>query len=273
MQFVEPAPIGPSASGRDRGLRGRVAIVTGAANGIGRATAKAFSDEGTAVIIADINEPVGRNVADDIRRSGGDALYVRTDTSDMDSVSAMVRAAAKEFGRVDILVNGAAEFIMRGLDASRDQWRRVTDVNIMGYAFCANAASAEMDKSGGGSIVNIGSISGFIAQRGYLTYNATKGAVAEMTRCMALDLAPLNIRVNAVCPATVWTERTEQYMREHHSMGREDVDKDPNYGGKHMLMRTADPFEIAWPIVFLASSDASFITGENLMVDGGYCAQ
>jgi dihydroanticapsin dehydrogenase len=129
-----------------------------------------------------------------------------------------------------------------------------------------------MRKQGGGAIVNLGSISSFIAQPGFLTYNATKGAIAQMTRCMALDLAPDHIRVNAVCPGTVWSPIVERLSGEK-GLDRAAAEKHPDYGGSHMIQRLVEPQEIAKAILFLASSDASFITAENLMVDGGYIAR
>ncbi len=125
---------------------------------------------------------------------------------------------------------------------------------------------------GGGAIVNLSSISSFIAQPQIVTYNATKAAIANMTRCMALDLAPDNIRVNAVAPGAVWTQIVQQRTREA-GMDRAAADKDPTWGGAHMIQRIAEPREIAYAILFLASDEASFITAENLMVDGGYTAK
>jgi dihydroanticapsin dehydrogenase len=129
-----------------------------------------------------------------------------------------------------------------------------------------------MRKLGGGAIVNLGSISSFIAQPQFVTYNATKAAIANMTRCMALDLAPDNIRVNAVCPGAVWTPIVQRLTREE-GLDRAAADRDPGWGGAHMIQRIAEPSEIAAAIAFLASDDASFITAECLMVDGGYIAR
>jgi dihydroanticapsin dehydrogenase len=129
-----------------------------------------------------------------------------------------------------------------------------------------------MRKQGGGAIVNLGSISSFIAQPEFVSYNATKAAVANMTRCMAMDLAPDNIRVNAVCPGTVWTQIVERRAREQ-GLDRAAADKHPDFGAAAMIHRCAEPREIACAIAFLASDEASFITGENLMVDAGYTAK
>ena len=184
----------------------------------------------------------------------------------------MVAETMRTFGRIDVLVNNAAVFVLRGIDATPEEWREILDINVMGPALVAKHVVPEMRKTGGGAIVNLGSISSFIAQPQFVTYNATKAAIANMTRCMALDLAPDGIRVNAVCPGTVWTQIVERLTREA-GLDRAAADAHPDWGGAHMIKRIAEPREIAAAILFLASDDASFITGENLMVDGGYTAK
>ncbi|WHT16371.1 glucose 1-dehydrogenase [Crossiella sp. CA-258035] len=255
-----------------QGLDGKVAIVTGGAQGIGRATVDRLVAEGVAVTIADVSDDYGKAAEAELTEAGGRVWYAHTDVADEESVIAAVTGTAEQFGRVDFLVNCAAVFIMRGLEATVDEWRRIMDVNIMGQALCVKHAAPHMARAGGGSIVNIASISGHIAQPGYLTYNATKAAVANMTRCMALDLADSGIRVNAVNPGTVWNANNERYHREELGLTRAQADQHPDIGGKHILKRTADPSEIASTIAFLLSAEASYVTGENLMVDGGYTA-
>ena len=163
-------------------------------------------------------------------------------------------------------------FVLRGIDATPEEWRQVLDVNVMGPALVAKHVVPEMRKVGSGAIVNLGSISSFIAQPNFVTYNATKAAVANMTRCMALDLAGDNIRVNAVCPGAVWTQIVQRLTREA-GLDRKAADAHPDWGGAHMIQRIAEPDEIAAAILFLASNDASFITAACLMVDGGYTAK
>ncbi|MFI7388454.1 SDR family NAD(P)-dependent oxidoreductase [Streptomyces sp. NPDC049813] len=257
-----------------RGLAGKTVIVTGGAQGIGRAVADRVVQEGGNVVIADSHTECGKSAAQEIDETAGRpaALFVHTDVSDEESVRSMTVLAAEHFGGVDQLVNCAAVFIMRGLEATVEEWRRIMDVNIMGQALCVKHAAPYMRKRGAGSVVNIASISGHIAQPGYLTYNATKAAVANMTRCMAMDLAPDRIRVNAVNPGTVWNKNNERFHREQLGMDRAQADADPEIGGRHMLGRTADPEEIASAVAFLLSEEASYITGENLMVDAGYTA-
>jgi dihydroanticapsin dehydrogenase len=252
-------------------LEGKVAIITGGAEGIGKATAELFAREGAAVVIADINDTLGAETARAITRSGGRAQFVRCDVADEASVRQMVAAAVTAFGEVHILVNNAAIFVLKGIDATVEEWRRILDVNVMGAALVSRHVVPEIRKAGGGAIVNLGSISSFLAQPEFVTYNATKAAIATMTRCMALDLAPDRIRVNAVCPGTIWTQIVERITREK-GLDRKAADADPAWGGACMMKRIADPSEVAAAILFLASDEASFITAAHLMVDGGYSA-
>jgi NAD(P)-dependent dehydrogenase (short-subunit alcohol dehydrogenase family) len=253
-------------------FEGKVAIVTGGGSGIGRATCLRFAEEGAAVAVAEIDETSGNSVTAEISRSGGKALFVRTDISDEKSVRAAVSRVAEAFGRIDILVNNAAVFVLKGIDATVEDWRKILDVNVMGPALMSKHVVPVMRKTGGGAIVNLGSISSFIGQPQFVTYNTTKSALLGMTRCMALDLAPENIRVNAVCPGSVWTPQVERMATEQ-GLDRTAADADPQWGGAHMLKRLADPREIANAILFLASDDASFMTAESMMVDGGYIHQ
>lgn len=253
-------------------LKDKVAVITGGGAGIGRATCELFAEEGAAVVIAERHAQTGRAVAEQIKNKGGQALFVQTDVSDEASIQRMVAEAMRVFGRLDILINNAAVFVLRGIEATPEEWRQILDVNVMGPALVAKHVVPHLRRAGGGAIVNLSSISSFIAQPHFVTYNATKAAIANMTRCMALDLAPDNIRVNAVAPGAVWTQIVERQCREA-GMDRAAADKDASWGGAHMIQRIAEPREIAYAILFLASDEASFITAENLMVDGGYTAK
>src|SRR4051794_24834092 len=253
-------------------LRGKGAVVTGGGAGSGRATCEWFAEEGAAVVVAERDEATGKETARRVAAGGGKALFVRTDVSDEESLRRMVGEAVRAFGKIHVLVNNAAVFVLRGIDATPAEWRQILDVNVMGVALAAKHVVPEIRKAGGGAVVNLASISSFIAQPQFVTYNATKAAVANMTRCMALDLAGDNIRVNSVCPGAVWTQIVERLTREM-GMDRAAADAHPDWGGAHMIKRIAEPREIAQAILFLASDEASFVTGENLMVDGGYTAK
>ena len=253
-------------------LTEKVALVTGGSNGIGRATCLRFAEEDATVVIADVDESAGQQLAEEINKMGTQALFVPTDVSSETSVSNLVKEAKEQFNTIDVLINNAATFVLRGIDASVDEWKHVLQVNVVGTALVTRSVVPLMKHSGGGSIVNLGSISSFIAQPEFVTYSATKAAISSMTRCLAEDLAKSHIRVNAVCPGTVWTGIVEELTRQQ-GLDRSTADAHPDWGGAHMLHRIADPREIANAILFLASDEASFITGENLMVDGGYTAR
>jgi dihydroanticapsin dehydrogenase len=253
-------------------LQNKVAIVTGGGAGIGRATCELFAEEGAAVVVAERNADTGQDTARHIASKGGRALFVQTEVADEPSIRAMVAQTVQAFGRINVLVNNAGIFVLRGIEATPEDWRQILDVNVMGPALVAKHVVPEMRKVGGGAIVNLASISSFIAQPHFVTYNASKTAILGITRCMALDLAPDNIRVNAVCPGAVWTQIVQRLTREA-GMDRKAADADPSWGGAHMIKRIAEPREIAYAILFLASDEASFITAENLMVDGGYTAK
>jgi NAD(P)-dependent dehydrogenase (short-subunit alcohol dehydrogenase family) len=251
-------------------LQGKVAIVTGGSVGIGQATAVLFAEEGARVVIANPNAAAGEECTAQIRAQGGDSIFVQTDISKEDQAQRVCDEAVRVFGRLDILVNNGAVFIFKGLEAAVLDWERTLSVNVMGTALMSRFASEYMKQFGGGSIVNLGSISSFVAQPSFVTYSATKGAILQMTRNMAMDLAPFKIRVNCVCPGTILTRASYEYMERVGITLEEFIAAE---SPKHLLNRVGDPREVAYPILFLASDEASFITGTHLMVDGGYTAQ
>jgi dihydroanticapsin dehydrogenase len=252
------------------GIDGRVAIVTGGAQGIGKAICERFLASGAGVVIADMSVEHGTTAERELSALGA-CTFVQTDIADEDEVKRAVATASATYGGVDFLINNAAAFIMRGVDASVEDWRRMLDVNVMGYALCAKHVAASMVERGGGSIVNISSMSGMIAQPGLLTYSTTKAAVSHLTRLQALELAP-HIRVNAVCPGIVWSANNANVILRTMGLDRDGAHAHPDLGGKILLRRTADPDEIAKVVLFLASNDSSYITAANLVVDGGYTA-
>ena len=254
-------------------LAGKVAVVTGGAEGIGRGISEVFLEHGAAVAILDWNAETGTRTAAELAGGGGRAVYVNADISDEASVERAIHDVVSEFGALHVLVNNAAVFILKGLEATPDDWRRVMAVNIMGPALVTKHAVPHMRRAGGGAIVNVGSVSSFIAQKGFLTYSVTKAAVAQMTRCMALELADDGIRVNGVCPGSVWTAQAQRMVGEAGLTRAQAAQEEPNFGASQMLKRSADTREIGYATLFLASDEASFVTGENLMVDGGWTAQ
>jgi dihydroanticapsin dehydrogenase len=247
-------------------LAGKVAIVTGGAQGIGRGIAEIYAEAGALVAILDRDARAGTATASELG-----LLFVEADVSDEPGVERAVERVVGELGALHILVNNAAIFILKGLEASVEDWQQVMAVNIMGPALAAKHAVPHIRRAGGGAIVNVGSVSSFIAQKGMLTYNATKAAIAEMTRCMALDLADDHIRVNAVCPGAVWSSQLERLAAER-GLTREQAALEPNLGGDQIMKRIADPREIGYAALFLASDEASFMTGAHVMVDGGWTA-
>lgn len=248
-------------------LENKVAIVTGGAAGIGRAICELFAQEGAKIVAADIDVAGGEETARRIEESQGESLFVRTDVSNEDDVQAMVEATKAAYGTVDILVNDAAAFVFGEVQNITDaDWQRVFGVNVIGQAYCVKHVLPAMKEAGGGAIVNIASVSGYIAQPAFIPYNASKGAVMQLTRCLALDLAPHNIRVNCVCPGSVLTQATELHRR----FVCEDRDTFlAEAANSNFMKRNADPREIAYGALFLASDEASFVTGTPLVMDGG----
>lgn len=250
----------------------KIALVTGGANGIGKATCLRFLETGYGVVIADIDDSAGKALEKKWKEEGHTAHFVKTDTGSEKSIREMAAWVDKHMGRIDTLVNGAAKFVIKGIEAEEYEWQDSFQVNVIGYALCIKHCLPALKKDGGGSIVNIGSISGYVAQPDFVTYSAAKGAINSMTRCLARDLAKDGIRVNAVHPGSVWTETNETFHKEFFKMTRADAEKLDREREDHMLGRFADPEEIAKVIVFMASEDSSFVTGANWLADGGYTA-
>lgn len=248
-------------------LEGKSAIVTGGGNGIGRAIALLFADQGAKVLVADIEDEAGSSVVDEINQKGGDAVFHHTDIANESSAESAIQSAVAAFGTVNILINNAAAFVFGKVeDVTTADWDRVLGVNVRGPANCVRAVLPVLRDNGGGSIVNLASVSSFIAQPEFIPYNASKGAVLQLTRCLALDLAVDNIRVNAVCPGTIHTRATETHIN---ALGLNREQALIEFGEDSPMKRVGKPEEVAQGVLFLASDAASFITGEHLVIDGG----
>ena len=247
-----------------RGLQGKAAIVTGGATGIGRAIMERLCEEGVSVTFSGISEN-GLATERELTDRGCRVHFLRGDMAEEAFCRRVVDAAQATWGKINFLVNNAFSFIAKGAAASRDEWLRMMNVGPIGYATMAQLVREPMKSQGGGAIVNISSISAHIAQGDRWTYNTAKGAVNQLTRCIALDYAPDNIRVNTVSPGWIWTREVDK------AAGGDREKWGPIWGKFHMLRRLGTVEECAGPVAFLLSDDAAFITGTELMIDGGYC--
>jgi NAD(P)-dependent dehydrogenase (short-subunit alcohol dehydrogenase family) len=251
-------------------LNGKVAAVTGGASGIGEATVRRFVAEGAKVAFADRDVENGKRVAAEIQAGDGQALFVEAHMQREAEAMAFVQQAAQRFGRLDILVNNAGVRLYHTVvEASAESWDEILGVNLKGYAFCAKAAIPLLRQGGGGSIVNVASVRSVTSVGKTTQYDTTKSAVAGLTRGMAADHAADGIRVNAVCPGPIYTpfhQKRNQALGRTYEQYREDAARGT------MLRRPGTPDEVAAAILFLASDDASYVTGTLLFVDGGFSA-
>jgi NAD(P)-dependent dehydrogenase (short-subunit alcohol dehydrogenase family) len=246
-------------------LQGKSAIVTGAANGIGRAIAEVFADEGAFVVVADVEAENGEAVAAAIRATGGEAEFHKTDVTNTSDIQAAVAAAAAHAGRIDILCNNAAylaEF-HAVLDATAAEWDRCVQVSLMGTHYCTREVLPYMIRQKAGSIVNIVSIQAMVGCMTSVAYTTTKAALLGYTLSAAYDYGPHNIRVNSLCPGPIQTRISPAPGEPHYRWQCEQT----------MLGRVGQPKEVAYAAAFLASDEASYITGATLPVDGGWTAK
>ena len=248
-------------------LENKVALISGGARGMGAAEAKLFAREGARVIVGDILEAEGRQTEAEINEGGGECVFVRLDVTSEGDWQSAVAAAVSRFGKLDILVNNAG-IVARGVleDTTVEVWDRVMGVNAKGVFLGTKAAIPEMRKAGGGSIVNISSMSGIVGQDAIQpVYNASKGAVRIFTKAAAVQYAKEGIRVNSVHPGPIDTPMAGARLT--------DPEEQRKAEARTPLGRTAQPEEVAYGVLYLASDEASFVTGSELVIDGGATAQ
>ncbi len=250
-------------------LENKVAIVTGAGKGIGWGIAKVFSQEGAKVVIVDWDEKAGEKTAEEIRQSGGDALFVNCDVSNEEQVKAMVQATLDKYGRIDVLVNNAGIGVyLPVLEATSDDWDRCLAVNLKGVFLCSKYAIPHMQAVGKGAIVNISSVHSHATVNGVAPYAASKGGITALTRNMAIDYGPA-IRVNAIAPGWVLTPLIQSIFDSYD----DPAEQQRLVEQRQVMKRIGQPEDIGHAAAFLASDEASFITGTQLFVDGGLTAQ
>ena len=258
-----------SSATSNAGLAEQVAIVTGGAKGIGGATARRLAADGVNVLLADFDLAAAQANAIRIREAGGTAEAIKTDVSERDDLAAMVERAVSLWGRVDILVNNAWSRQQpdgSAVTLSEESWDHGMSVMVKAHFLGAKFAVPHMEKTGGGSIVNISSVHGFLVAPAKLSYETAKSAVIGLTRQMAVDFGPLGIRVNAICPGHIVTERSTRRWAQNPSLLR-------FFEQQYPVRRVGKPEDIANAVRFLCSNEAGFITGHTLVVDGGMTLQ
>lgn len=250
-------------------FQNKVVLVTGGTTGIGRATAVAFAREGATVVVSGRRKAEGAETVTHIEKAGGKGLFVQSDVSDEAQVKSLVQTVVDQFGRLDVAFNNAGiEGSLSPLtEATAENYAKVFDINVRGVLFSMKYEIPAMLKSGGGSIVNTSSIAGSIGFPGAGIYVATKHAVNGLTKTAALEVATQGIRVNTVSPAAIETEMLERFL------GEDAQEKRKQFAAMHPVNRVGTSEEIAAAVLFLSSPGASFITGTDLAVDGGFLAR
>jgi len=247
-------------------MDGKIALVTGAAMGMGRTHAETLAREGATVVLTDIDDATGEGTAEAIRQAGGSADYMHHNVASEEEWKSVIDTTVAKYGKINVLVNNAGILILKPVDQTEtSEWDKIFDINVKGTFFGIKHVLPAMQKAGGGSIVNISSIYGLIGAPSAAAYEASKGAVRLLTKATAIDYAPHNIRVNSVHPGVIDTPMTKDLLA--------DPDVKQAILGTTILDRPAQPQEISNAVLFLASDEASFMTGSEMVVDGGYTAQ
>ena len=247
-------------------LENKVAMITGGARGMGAVEAKLFAQEGAKVIIGDMLEEEGRKLEAEINETGGECLFVPLDVTDEDAWQRAMGAGIARFGRLDILVNNAGIYRAHIVEeTTADEWDLVMGINAKGVFLGTKFAIPEMRKAGGGSIVNISSVAGLVGSRQTTAYTASKGAVRLLTKSTAIQYASDGIRANSIHPGTIETPMTEGFLADD-AMRADRMNRTP-------LGRLGQPEDVAYGALYLASDEASFVTGSELVIDGGRTAE
>lgn len=244
-------------------LEGKTAIITGGGGGIGRSTAIRFAKEGAKVAVADIDAVIGEETVSLIKRDGGEAIFIKTDVTDSEQLKALIDTTTSTFGALHILFNnaGVGNSEVRSIDLAEEEWDRVIDINLKGVFLGIKYAIPELIKAGGGAIINTSSLLGLKGQKYTSAYNASKAGVVTLTQNAALEYGKFNIRVNAIAPGVIDTPIIDHW--------KQNERKWPIISRANALGRIGTPDEVANAVLFLASDEASFITGTTLSVDGG----
>ncbi len=256
-----------------RRVNGKVCIVTGGALGIGRACALRLAEEGAQIAVFDVLDEAGAELIDDLNASGTQAKYWHVDVASEASVATAIAAVAGSFGAVHALINnaGIAGCNKPTHEVTEAEWDRVQAVNVKGVFFCTKHAIAHLQRAGGGSIVNLSSIYGLVGAPDVPPYHASKGAVRLMSKTDALIYAKDRIRVNSIHPGYIWTPMVENHLR---ASGATDLNvARAELGQLHPLGHVGEPDDIAWGVVYLVSDESKFVTGTELVIDGGYTAR
>lgn len=246
-------------------VQDKVCLITGAALGMGREHALLLSEHGARLILTDLNAEAGEATAKDINDAGGDAIFIKHDASSEQDWQQVIKAGVEHFGKIDVLVNNAGVLTLKSIqETTTEDWDFVQSINTRGVFYGVKYVLPAMQKAGGGSIINISSIYGIVGAPSASAYQASKGAVRLLSKSAAVEYAEYNVRVNSVHPGVIATNMTKDIMVD-------DASTDALLGSA-LIRRPAQPKEVSWGILFLASDESSYMTGSELVIDGGYTA-